>query len=78
MKRSKRQRAQLKRQRAQLRGIRCICDDCGVDILKIGDYVLLNPQIWKNATPQAPILQFRDSNGPSDPVSPSDDRGSGL
>ena len=27
---------------------RCICNDCGVDIVKAGEYVMLDPQIWKH------------------------------
>ena len=25
---------------------RCICNDCGVDIVKAGEYVMLDLQIW--------------------------------
>jgi hypothetical protein len=25
----------------------CVCDDCGLDIWKAGEYVMLSPDIWK-------------------------------
>jgi hypothetical protein len=32
-----------------MKGPKCICDDCGVDIRKAGEYLMLSPEIWDEA-----------------------------
>lgn len=32
--------------RAQM--ARCVCNDCGVNVIKRGDYCMINPQIWED------------------------------
>jgi hypothetical protein len=27
---------------------RCVCDDCGVNVIKIGEYFMLNANMWEN------------------------------